>query len=326
VGGDVYLVKADASGNQQWYKTFGGVGWEAGYSVQQTADGGYVIAGGTNSYGVNGDVRLIKTDASGDSTWTRTFGDSATQYCYSGQQTADGGYIMAGTHYWGVGSADVYLVKADANGKLTWSHTYGGPDEDWGRSVWQTADGGYIIAGNTASYGAGNADVYLIKTDANGDLAWYKTYGGPGWDDGYSVQQTADGGYIIVGYTASGGAEPDVYLIKTDAGGNQTWFKTFGGSAADYGWSVQQTADGGYIITGQTDSYGAGSADVYLIKTDASGNQTWYKTFGGSAADRGWSVQQTTDGGYIITGETNSYGAGSADVYLIKTDADGNVE
>ncbi|UCG43131.1 MAG: hypothetical protein JSU73_00510, partial [candidate division WOR-3 bacterium] len=324
---DAYLIKTDSRGNQSWYRTFGGISWDPSYSVQQTTDGGYVLTGSTGSYGVNGDVRLIKTDAGGDTLWTRTFGDLSIDFGYSGQQTEDGGYIVAGTQYWDVGSTDVYLVKTDANGNLTWSQTYGGSSEDWGRSVRQTTDGGYVIAGDTKSYGAGEEDAYLVKTAADGGLTWSQTFGGPNRDYAASVRQTADGGYIIAGVTFSYGVgSGDVYLIKTDASGNQTWFKTFGGSAADHGYSVQQTADGGYIIVGWTHSYGAGDADVYLIKTDASGNETWFKTFGGSAADRGYSVQQTADGGYIVAGETFSYGEGLGDVYLIKTDANGNVE
>ncbi|MBL7191719.1 hypothetical protein ISS30_08480, partial [bacterium] len=147
------------------------------------------------------------------------------------------------------------------------------------------------------------------------DTLWTQTFGGGNDDIGSSVQQTSDGGYIIAGYTASYGAGSDVYLIKTDADGNESWSQTFGGSSGDDGYSVQQTSDGGYIIAGTTYSYGAGSADFYLIKTDANGNESWSQTFGGSGYDRGHSVQQTSDGGYIIAGYTSSYGAGS-DVYL----------
>jgi hypothetical protein len=263
-----------------------------------------------------------------DTAWTRTFGGSSDDAGYSVQQTTDGGYIITGyTRSYGTGWFEVYLIKTNANGDTSWTKIFGGASDDRGYSVQQTLDGGYIITGYTRSYGAGVYDVYLIKTDANGNETWYKTFGDSSLDYGYSVQQTLDSGYIITGYTDSYGAGGrDVYLIKADVNGNQQWYKTFGGSSEDEGYSVQQTSDGGYIITGVTRSYGAGSNDVYLIKTDANGNQQWYKTFGGSKNDRGYSVQQTSDSGYIITGNTWSYGAGLGDVYLIKTDASGNVK
>ena len=205
--------------------------------------------------------------------------------------------------------------------------TFGGSKVDNGSSIQQTADGGYIIAGETSSYGAGAADVWLIKTDASGDTAWTRTFGGSESDHGRSIQQTADGGYIIAGETNSYGAGVfDVLLIKTDASGDMVWTRTFGGSEDDGGYSIQKTADGGYIIAGYTTSYGAGGYDVWLIKTDASGDMVLTSTFGGSGSDRGNSIQQTADGGYIIVGRTSSYGAGGRDVLLIKTDEDGNVE
>jgi hypothetical protein len=251
--------------------------------------------------------------------WEKTFGGPDDDRGYSVQQTRDGGYIIVGeTWSYGAGGYDVYLIKVYANGNMQWSKTFGGRGDDRGYSVQQTRDGGYIIVGETWSYGALGDYVYLIKVDANGNMQWSKTFG-KGSDVGYSVQQTSDGGYIIVGTTASYGAGwADVYLIKVDANGNMQWSKTFGGKEPDRGYSVQQTSDGGYIIVGETKSYGAGWADVYLIKVDANGNMQWSKTFGGTGHDEGYSVQQTSDGGYIIVGYTESYGAGEEDVYLIK--------
>lgn len=202
-----------------------------------------------------------------------------------------------------------------------WTKTFGGYNDDGAYSLRQTFDGGYIIAGWTESFGTGNSDVYLIKTDANGDTVWTKAYGGTRDDESFSVQQTSDSGYIAVGSTYSFGAayEDDAWLIKTDANGDTLWTKRFGETNhTDRGNSVQQTDEGGYIITGRTESYGLNYASAWLIKTDSSGNKVWDKTFGGSAYDYCRSVRQTGDGGYIAAGETSSYGAGGKDVYLIR--------
>jgi len=219
--------------------------------------------------------------------------------------------------------------------KTEWNKTFGGGGHDEGRSVQQTEDGGFIIAGSTGSYGAGDTDVWLIKADSNGNEEWNKTFGGRHEDEGYSVQQTEDGGYIITGYTHSYGIEGhEVWLIKTDSKGNGEWSKTFIGSDDDEGYSVRQTNDGGYIITGSTKSYGAGDEDVWLIETDSCGNNEWSKTFGGNHSDKGYSVQQTNDGGYIITGAMSFYLTCKPYLYclkygavgLIKTDSKGNEE
>jgi hypothetical protein len=309
----------------EWVKTFGGSGNDEGYSVQQTSDGGFILVGTTASFGAGGfDVWLIKTDADGNKLWDRTFGGRGSDYGYSVQQTRDGGFIIVGyTTSFGAGEGDVWLIKTDASGNIEWDRTFGGSEDDWGYSVQQTRDGGFILVGTTASFGAEWPDVWLIKTDADGNKLWEKTFGGSGLDWGSSVQQTRDGGFILVGTTTSFGAG-DVWLIKTDANGNKQWEKTFGGSNVDSGWSVQQTSDGGFIIVGNTASFGARWGDVWLIKTDADGNKLWDRTFGGSDWDWGFSVQQTSDGGFILVGETTSFGAGEADVWLIKTDADGN--
>jgi hypothetical protein len=286
---------------EAWNRTFGGIHGGCGYSVQQTTDGGYIVTGNTYSFGaVVDDVYLVKTDENGTEEWNTTFGGLDSEWGRSVQQTTDGGYIITGrTRSFatgGINDYDVYLIKTDKNGTLEWSKTFGGTKWDFGNSVQQTTDGGYIIAGLTKL--AGSDDVYLIKTDEKGTRMWSKTLGGLKSEQGFSVQQTIDGGYIVTGYTISFGAGlTDVYLVKTDENGIIEWNKAFGGTDWDYGYSIQQTTDGGYIVTGDTYSFGAGSDDVYLVKTDENGIMEWNKTFGGLDSDWGRSVQQTTDGG-----------------------------
>ena len=305
------------SAKVSWERTYGGQGEDAGYSVQQTADGGFIIAANTNSFGAGGrDAWLLKTNARGDTLWTRTYGGTDYDYGLSVQQTTDGGYIVVGyAHSFGVGEADVYLIKTNAQGDTLWTRTYGGIDDDEGWSVQQTTDGGYIIAGYTWSFGV-QGDVWLIKTNASGDTLWTRTYGGAGGQEGYSVRQTTDGGYIIAGRIwFPSPNDYDAYLVKTNAQGDTLWTRAYGGPSYDWGFSARQTADGGYIVVGSTYSFDAGGADVYLIKTDASGDSLWTRTYGGTNDDYGASVQQTTDGGYIVAGSI------WADLYLIKTDA-----
>jgi len=316
-GEQAYLIKTDQDGNEEWSNQYGGGSYDQGHCVQQTPDGGYIIVGNTLSS--DWDIYLVKTDPTGTVEWDTTYDGGADDVAYSIDNTEDGGYIIAGhTRSYGNGGYDVYLVKVDSSGSMLWHQSFGDTGDDYGRCVEQTDDEGYIIAGTCN--GGSSSDFYLIKTDASGTEVWSETYGDPTMDECYSVQQTDDGGYILVGNNQYG--VHDVYLVKTDGDGNEIWSQTYGGSSSDYGYCVQQTSDGGYIIAGETFSFGAGLFDVYLIKTDGSGNEFWSQTVGGTSDDLGYCVRQTPDDGYIIAGWTASYGAGGCDVYLIKLDGD----
>ena len=315
---NVWLLKTDSSGKELWNNTFSDGVSQVGDSVQQTSDGGYVIAGMIEH--LDTDAWLIKANSTGAKLWDKEFGGSSGDSFKSIQLTSEGGYVVTGrTYNYNAGGHNAWLIKTDSNGQRTGSKAFIGSQSDSGNSVQQTSDEGYIIAGETSSYGAGGNDAWLIKTDSNCNEIWNETFGGPSQDYGRSVKQTSDGGYIIAGETSSYGAgSVDAWLIKTDSAGNELWNETFGGASADYGRSVLETNDGGYIIAGYTYSYGAGNCDAWLVRTDSNGNELWNETIGGLSDDRGVCIQQTSDGGYIISGYTKSYGAGGNDAWLIK--------
>ncbi|MDD5530242.1 MAG: T9SS type A sorting domain-containing protein [bacterium] len=195
-----------------------------------------------------------------------------------------------------------------------WTRTFGGTSSDYGLSVQQTYDSGFIVVGSTSSFGASYSDVYLIKMNSSGDTLWTKTLGGDSVEGGYSVQQVFDSGLVIAGYTRSFGAgNADVYLIKTNSLGDTLWTRTYGGTNYDYGYSVQQTYDSGLIIAGYTYSFGTGNGAAYLIKTNSLGDTLWTRTYGGTNYYYGYSVVQCEDRGFIIAGD-----------YLIRTDSLGD--
>jgi len=265
-------------------------------------------------------------------TWAKTHGGANDDVAHSIMQTSDGGFIVAGeTSSAGAGFADFWIIKLYPNGEIDWQKTFGGINDDVAKSIQQTSDGGYIVAGQSFSFGNLLGDIWILKLKPNGEIDWQIIYGGPGSSSiANCIRQTSDGGFIVAGETSSGG-RADVWVLKLDANGNPQagWPKTtYGGTSRDAANSVQQTSDGGYILAGETYSFGAGNADVWILKLDAGGNlQTgWPKTYGGIGYDIARSIQQTSDGGYIVAGETSSSGAGSADVWVLKIDADGNVQ
>jgi uncharacterized delta-60 repeat protein len=307
-----------------FFKTFGGENEDVGYSVQQTSDGGYIVAGYTNSYGSGSyDVLLLKTDSDGNELWMQTFGEGYDDRGYSIQQTSDGGFVIAGyTYSFDSDSYDMWLLKTNIVGDTLWTKTYGGTGTDKGYSVQQTSDGGFIITGYTKTDSKG-FDMFLVKTDSDGNQEWTKTYGGTGTDKGSSVQQTSDGGFIISGVTTAEYGF-DIMVVKTDPTGEEEWNQVFGNILHDMGLSVDQTIDGGFVVVGYTEIFGSGDEDVLLLKLNSDGSPDWEKTFGGNGIDHGYSVQQTNDDGFMIIGFTESFGDGNKDVWLIKTNADGS--
>jgi predicted secreted protein len=328
----------DCPAQSSWDRAYGGSDHYMAYSIQQTSDGGYILAGDTYSFDEAGysniDLWVLKLDASGNAAWQKTYGGDEggweQDWARSIQQTSDGGYIVAGyTTSFDAVYYDAWVLKLDASGNAAWQKTYGGERFDWVYSIQQTSDEGYIMAGKTDSFGAGWGypyDAWVLKLDASGNAAWQKTYGGSGYDWAYSIQQTSDEGYIVAGKTDSFGVDGcDTWVLKLDASGNAAWQKTYGGSNSDMAYFIQQTSDDGYILAGETKSFGAGDYDAWVLKLDASGNTAWQKTYGGSMYDMASSIQQTSDGGYILAGNTDSFGAGGRDTWILKLDASGNV-
>jgi hypothetical protein len=256
-----------------------------------------------------------------DTLWTRTFGDVGDDVGNFVRQTRDGGFIVVGTLGYAYGAGgDVYLIKTDAVGDTEWTRIYGGSDCDLGECVQQTSDGGYIICGTTSSFGAGNSDMYAIKTDSVGDTVWTRTFGGAGWDEAHYVRQTSDDGYIFVGNSTSfGGCDWDAYLVKTDYRGEVEWSQVYAfySNFWEYAYNVLELPEGGYIVLGNaavfTDSY-----DILLIRTDDQGDTLWTKVFVKEGDEEATSIEPTSEGGYIITGMQWRL---QGHLYLVKADA-----
>ena len=321
----VYPCVCSAS---MWDETYGGAETEnaLGETVQ-AGDGGYAIFGGTRSFGAGGsDFWLIKIDEDGNMQWNQTYGGASGETSGDMCLTSDGGYALVGrTNSFGAGGYDFWLVKTDATGTIQWNQTYGGTGNEYAYNVIQTDDGGYLLTGNTNSFGEGSNDFWLVKTDGSGNMQWNQTYGGTGSEIGLHVIQTGDGGYVIAGTADSFGAgSKDIWLIETDSTGIMQWNQTYGGAGDEWGYvSLEQTNDGGFAIACQTDSFGAGSLDFWLVKTDGSGNMQWNQTYGGTDFDGAIYMIQTEDGGYALAGFTSDNGH---DFCLVKTDLDGNLE
>ena len=330
----VYLVKIDSLGNLTWTKTFGGEKevrtangtGNRGYGVLQTYDGGYIIGGEVHSFSAGmADMYLIKTNPSGDIVWSKSYGGNLDDYCYSIQETTDSCFILAGsTESFGLGIRNVYLIKVSSIGDTLWTKTFGDSTLAGAFDVRETLDKGFIITGYTFSTIGGDADIFLIKTNTNGNIIWQKAYGGNKNEYGYSVTQTADEGYIITGSTESyGEGNQDVFLIKTDSLGNLQWSNSYGGASFEEGNSVIQLHNRGFLIVGYTRSFGAGWEDVYVIRTDSLGVMMWSKVYGGLNGEIGKDIKLCGDDGYIITGGTRSFGVGNYNLYAIKIDSMG---
>jgi len=305
-----------------WNRTFGGNYNDGAWCLEETADGGFILAGNTAGRGEGSDLFLVRTDGNGSLLWEKTFGGSGEDAGYFVQQAQDGGFIVTGsTRSFGMGGELLWLLKTDGNGSLLWDRTFGGfvsSTGDGGWSVDETDDGGYIAAGYTQSQGSGRKDMWLLKTDALGNLLWEKTFGGQQDDVGMSVLQSRDGGFIVAGRTASfGQGGDDMWLLRTDSEGVELWNATFGGREDDAAFQVVETEDG-YALAGRTESGGVGKR-VALVRVNRDGRKIWQREYEGSSAA---SLALTGDGGFLLAGRVDRAESGR-DALLIKTDSQG---
>ena len=342
-GGDVWVVKLDHTGEILWQRCLGGNDNEGASDLQQTADGGYIVAGYTYSNDVNvsgnhgaDDAWVVKSDAVGEIVWQRCLGGSAEEIAYAVEQTADEGYIVSG-FAWSDdgdvtgrhGDGDAWVVKLNATGGILWQQCLGGSKSEIAHAVRQTSDGGYILAGETDSVDGtvvgnhGNSDFWVVKLNASGGILWQKCLGGSLSENGYSVQQTSDGGYVVTGRVESNDGDvtghhghdfdpTDAWVVKLNATGGIVWQRCLGGTDGDIGYDVQQTPDGGFIMAGFTASTDGdvagnhGSSDFWVVRLNVTGGMVWQKCLGGSESENAFAVRQTSDGGYVVTGATES--------------------
>jgi len=377
--GDAWIIALNKNGKQLWEKSFGGRGTDGANNALLVSDGGYLMVGYTDAYGYgNNDVQIIKTDAYGSKEWSRVYGGKKDDYGWGVTESFDKGFVITGeTFSFGSGQNDIYVIKIDSLGNKIWDNFFGGLGQEVGYAISNHNDGGYLIAGQTQSYGKGSSDGIILKINPDGKKEWEKYYGGKGFDsfnsilkddkdnyiisgssrsfaeggsqawivnvnlDGYLIWENTYGntgnnvfnmvkkipktGYILIGTSSSffSKGKSDILMMQIDSTGNKQWLNYFGGEDNDFGYAITRSSDMGYAIVGETASYGNGKNDIWIIKTDRSGKKLWDSHLGGSGFDSGRSIDQTPDGGYLISG-TSTISNLSFDAILLKTDIKGS--
>lgn len=362
-GEDYWVMKLNSAGTIQWKRTYGGSGDDRCNAVLQTADGGYILAGTSNSAdgqvtNAKGgfDMWIVKTDANGNITWRRNFGGSDDEAAYSIDELNAGGYVIAGESKSSTGDIDnnkggydYWIIKVSAAGNLVWERNYGGSADESAKSVQECTDGSIIVAGETVSNdydvtnNKGGYDFWVLRLRANGTIRWKNTYGGTANDNAYAVTQISNGNFIVVGETESNNGNiannaggDDFFVMNLRGSGAVQWSKTYGGSADDNARFVRETADGAVVITGKTESNSGlvtnpkGAHDVWVIKViKSNGNLDWQRTLGGSDNDFGYAVDVTADGAQVVVGHSESddqdlnNNKGNADFWIVKLSSSG---
>ena len=324
---DALLWKLDDNNYLKWQKTYGGGNEDVCYSLQQTRDKGFILTGYSKSkdWRNNQDLYLVKIDEQGQRQWQMMIGDNAEESGKWVEETAEGGFIVAGETITATGDTDIYLVKTNANGRVEWQKTFGGKDIDTSSSVLPTPDGGYLVAGQTASLGAGNLDIYLLKVDAKGNKEWEKTFGGTGRDVVNSLSQTKAGDFLLAGETTSyNETSSDAYLMKISSTGHQLWEQTYAPNGWAIGKSVSETVEGNILLAGWTNAKNGSGYDFFLVETDVNGQKVQEKTLSNAKfVDERFHIQRVTSG-FLISGWwidfmkwTKAYND-EAEIYLMK--------
>jgi hypothetical protein len=344
---DVWLVKLDEDGFVSWDTMIGGTTAQEdakGWSVLQTVDGGFIVAGRIHDINTSSlDVLIVKLDTNGWITWGKTYGGTALDLVRSIDETSDGGYVVCGNTRSVLDNDHDYLVmKIDASGDVVWQKTYGTAEPEQGYAVRQTTDGGYIVAGRTEpdAFDFRNADAWVLKLYPDGQpsagdrgaIAWQRKYDHRNGDQIHAIAQTSDGGFVMTGITNSlyrNSDSDDLWVVKLFSDGTIDWEKSYGGDGGDIGWDIQETSDGGFVVAGATATrcFSVGCADLWVLKLDSNGGIIWEKTHGGRFCDYAYAIQETADGGFIVTGDTASFGASnnSHDGVVLKLDANGDI-
>lgn len=321
------LVNSVVFAQERFVKVYGGNSFDEARGVVQTLDEGYVIAGSTGSFDLShGHFMLIRTDAWGSVQWRKYYGTQFSSSLRSMASASDGGFIMAGITESLESSYQILAIRTDVNGETLWARQFGGENWDIANKVIALADGGFAIAGQTFSYGAGQGDAYLIRLDDSGDTLWTATFGGNAVDAAMSVAETADGGFILCGQTQSSGeGQGDIWMIRVDFSGDLIWEKTYGGEEMDVANAVVQTMDGGFAVAGSTRSSSVGEADFYLFKVNEDGQQQWVDKFGGPLNDEWLGLMEESDGDLVTIGysQTTEIGGGGEDIFIKRVSSDG---
>jgi hypothetical protein len=321
-----FILFSPLSAQIKFQRTYGGSGQDEGRCVKQTWDGGYIIAGSTSSFGAGAtDVYLLKVDSLGNVQWQKTFGGNNIDRGYSLDITSDSGFVICGyTNSFGFGGYDAYLIRTDQNGDTLWTKTYGGTDWDFGYSVKQTSDGGFVIAGGTYSFGNGDEDYYIVKANQSGDVVWEKSYGYSLADEANEIIETSDSFFLVIGSSVNqNDLFQDVYMLKLLPDGDTVWTKKYGGAGNDFGKSIKETLNNEYIIAGYSNSTTAGDYNEMTIRTDTSGNVIWTRDLGGPSNEIVNYITTCYDGWFASCGRFDGSGGGGFDMRFEKLQPDG---